>query len=117
MLLSDVDCASIAPPRTALLSEPFALTEERPPVSVTDVLDTACVAPFTSKPSSWRSARVAVTVTGILRADDKGVRRTFERLQAHVLRRGEHHAVGRTVRDGAALVVAAGVGIHDRVGD
>ena len=34
MLLSDVDCAIIAPPRTALLSEPFALTEERPPVSV-----------------------------------------------------------------------------------
>ena len=33
-------------------------------VSVTDVLDTACVAPFTSKPNSWRSARVAVTVTG-----------------------------------------------------
>ena len=33
-------------------------------VTVTDAPDTACVAPFTSKPSSWRSARVAVTVTG-----------------------------------------------------
>ena len=53
----------------------------------------------------------------ILRADDQSIRRAFERLQAHVLRRGEHHAVGRSVHDGAALVVAAGVGINDRVGD